>query len=274
LSAASARVAAVLLMMSRCWDLERALAGLQILLRDVDFGRTHGEVALLPLGLGDPRQRGQALGVERIVGVEVLRIGLVELGERGALQLQAVQLEVPCHGGLHGLHEVGALFLQIGEGHGRGDAAQRVDEFRLDQLAQLLGIVGAIAQGLRGERDRSGVRLHAHIEFDTDVDAHAVLGDHRLGRFAADVEAQGLQIDPGDVVEHRHDERSPIEDHLLSAGAGADIGSVLLSALIELAENHADDEENKESNDDNEADADDVHGFLPSGAASDVRASR
>ncbi len=47
-------------------------------------------------------------------------------------------------------------FLEV---HGGGDRAQAVDEFGLDQLAQLAGVVGAAAQRLRGERDRGSCRV-------------------------------------------------------------------------------------------------------------------
>jgi hypothetical protein len=235
-------------------DLQRLLLGFEILLRDRDLGVADGQVALLPLGLGDARQRGQALGVEGVVGIEILGVGLVEAGERGAFQLQAVQQQVGRHCLLHRLHELGALFLQIGQRHGRRDRAQRVDELGFDQLTQLLGVVGAIAEGLGGECDRLGVRLHADIELDADVDAHAILGDHGVDFLALHLEAQGLQVDPSKRLEHRQHQRAAVQHDLLSPEAGADIGDVLGGPAVEPADDGADGDQADDPDDHRQAD--------------------
>ena len=170
--AVCARIAAVLLAMSRCCassasrlvalDRQRGLARDQVLLRDVDLGGADDLVALLLALPGDLGQRRQAVGVEEIARVEMLDVALVEPRQRHRFELEAVVLDVGADRVLHRLDEGRTLLLQLFEVHGGGDRTQAVDEFRLDQLAQFAGIVGAAAQRLRGERDRRRVGFDAH----------------------------------------------------------------------------------------------------------------
>ncbi len=136
-------------------DLELALKGLPILLGDGDLRVPDDLVALLLALLRDLGERRQAFGVEAVVGVEVLDVGLVEARQRHALELEAVRRQVGCHGLLDGLHELRALLLEIVQRHRRGDRAQGVDELRLDELAQRVGIVGAVTEGLGREGDEN-----------------------------------------------------------------------------------------------------------------------
>jgi hypothetical protein len=227
--------------------LQRFLRRVEVLLGDGDFGVAYRLVALLAFGLDDLRQRRQAFGVKGIVGVEELGVGLVELGERGAFQFEAVELEIGGDGGLHRLDEIGTLLLEVCERHRGGDGAQRIDEFRFHQFAQLGHIVGAFAQRLRRKRDRGRIRLDANIELDPDVDPHAVLGDHGVLGIAVHVEAKRLQIDPGNALEDRQDHRAAVDHHLLAAESGSDICAVLLGAVIEPPDDHPDDHDGHEN---------------------------
>ena len=221
-------------------DLKRLLSRLQILLRDGDLSVADRQVPLLALGFRDLGEGSQAFSVERIVRVEVLGVGLVELGERSAFQFKAVELKFARHGLLDTLDEIGALFLQIGQHHGGSDRAQGIDELRFHEFTQLIGFVGAIAQGLRGKRNGLLIGLNTHIELDTDIDAHTILGDHRFGILAPHVEAQCLQIDPADRLEHRQDDRTAIEHHLLPAEASPNVGAILFGSGIQTRDHQTD----------------------------------
>jgi len=109
--------------------------------------------------------------------------------------------------------------------------------------------------------------FHPDVELDADIDPHAVLGDHRLGVVALDVEAQRLEVDPGDALEHRQHQRAAVEHDLLAAEAGADIGAILGGAAVEPG----DDEAETEHRDDddhgrNEDVLHDIHRCLPGDA--------
>ena len=127
---------------------------------------------------------------------------------------------------------------------------QAVDEFRLDQFAQFGSIVGAIAERLRGERDRRHVGFDADIEFSADVDAHAILGDQRIRPAARDFQPQRFQIDRRGRMENRQYQRAAVEHDLLAAEAGADIGFIAGGTPVELCQHESDNE------DDDDADGD------------------
>ncbi len=172
------------------------------------------------------------------------------LRQRNRFKLEAVVLDVGADRVLHRLDEGGALLLQLFEVHGGGDRTQAVDEFRLDQLAQFGGIVGAAAQRLRGQRDRGGIGFDADVEFGADIDAHAVLGDQRVRAAAGDLEPQCLQIDGGGGMENRQHERAAVEHDLLAAEAGADIGLVTGRTPVEFRKQEADNKNDEDANSD------------------------
>ncbi len=231
-------------------DRQRGLPRDQILLRDVDLGGADDLVALLLALLGDLGQRRQTMRVEEIARIEMLDVALVEPCQRHRFKLEAVVLDVGADRVLHRLDEGGALLLQLLEVHGGGDRTQAVDEFRLDQFAQFGGVVGAVAERLRGQRDRGRVGFDAEIEFGADIDAHAVLGDQRIRAAAGDFQPQRLQIDRGGGMEDRKHERAAVEHDLLAAEAGADIGFVTRRTPVERREHEADDEDDDDANGD------------------------
>ena len=225
------------------FDLERRLAGDQILLGDSHFGGANDLVALLLALLGDLGQRRQAVRVEEVGRVEMLDVALVELGQRHRFELEAVVLDVRADGVLHRLDEGRALLLQLLEVHGRGDRTEAVDELRFDQFAELGGVVGAVAQRLRGQRDRGTVGLDAQIKLRADVDAHAILGDQRVRAAAGHFEAQRLQVHRGGGMEDRQDDRAAVEHDFLAAEAGPHIGLVTRRPPVELCNHQADHED-------------------------------
>ena len=232
------------------FDRQRGLAGDEVLLGDVHLGGADDLVAFLFALPGDPGQRRQAVGVEEIARIEMLDVALVEPRQRHQFELEAVVLDVGADRFLHRFDEGRALLLQLFEVHGGGHRTQAVDEFGLDQFAQFAGIVGAAAQRLRGERDRRAVGFDAQVEFGADVDAHAVLGDQRIRAAAGDLQPQRLQIDRGGGMENRKHERAAVEDDLLAAEAGADIGFVTRRAAVEFGKQETDNKNDDDANSD------------------------
>ncbi len=198
-------------------DGEGLLAGLQVLLRDRHFIVADDGVALLLARLRDLLQAGEAFGVEIVLRIEEGDVGLVELGQRYGFQLEAVRFDVGFHRRLHVLDEIAALLLQLEDLHGGGDRAQAVDELGLDLLAQLLGIVGQIAQRLGCECDALRIRPHADVELGADVDTQPVLGDQRILLAALHLQPQRLEIDPCGGMEDRQHHGAAVEHHLLAA---------------------------------------------------------
>jgi len=82
---------------------------------------------------GYPGERRQAFCIERVVGVEVLDIGLIEPCQRDRFQFQTVGLQIVRDGRLYGFDEFGTLLLKIAQRHGGCNRAQTVDKFRFDQ---------------------------------------------------------------------------------------------------------------------------------------------
>ena len=74
-------------------------------------------------------------------------------------------------------HEIGAVLMQRIHGVAGRDRMDRVDEAAFQQIAHAVGREGFRAERLRGGRDALGRGRHAHVEFELDVDPHAVFGD-------------------------------------------------------------------------------------------------
>ena len=232
------------------FDRQRGLAGDEVLLRDIDLGGADDLVALLFAFPGDLGQRRQTVGVEEIARIEMLDVALVEPRQRHRFEFEAVVLDVGADRFLHRLDEGRTLLLQLFEVHGGRDRTQAVDEFGLDQLAQLACVVGAAAQRLRGERDRRAVGFDAQVELGADVDAHAILGDHRIRTAAGNLQPQRLQVDCGDGMENRKNDRTAVEDDFLAAEAGADIGFVTCRAAVEFGKQETDNKNDNDANSD------------------------
>ena len=249
---------------ARLVDDQGLLLRLQILVPDLDHRVLLDVVADLLAPLDLLGELGQALGVEGVGGVEELHIGLVEAGEGHRLQLQPVLQQILGRRLLHPLHIFAALLMHLLHAHLGGDGAQRIDELALHQLAEGLGMHGALAQGLGGIGDGVGRRLDAEIELGDDIDPHPVLGDERPLAPALHLQAQRVHIDRDHLVDDRQHEGAAVHHHLLAAEAGAHEGHLLGGPAIEPVHQIDDDGDDDRQDDDRHDDGcDGRHGLLP-----------
>src|SRR5439155_17946955 len=79
---------------------------------------------------------------------------------------------------------------------------------------------------------------------------HTILGDQRIRPAAGDLEPQRLQIDRGRGMEDGKHERAAVEDHLLAAETGADIGFIARRAAVKFGKQEADNKNNENANSD------------------------
>ena len=93
----------------------------QILGFDLDAGFLFDVVARLLAQFDLFGELGQPLGVERVVGIEMLDRSLVESGQRDAFKFESVHREVDRRGLLHLLDEIGTLFVELVHRHARSD---------------------------------------------------------------------------------------------------------------------------------------------------------
>ena len=114
-----------------------------------------------------------------------------------------------------------------------GGTTHGVDEPALDEILELLGVHGAIAEGTGGSGHRIVFGLNADIELHGQLDTHAVLRDQGLLPRPDDFQPQGVHVHFGDVVQDRQHEGAASHDHLLAPEAGPYEGDVLRRAAIE-----------------------------------------
>ena len=214
-------------------DVQRPLFRLEVLAADRDHRVLLDVVALLLAALDLLGQARHAFGVEGVARVEELEAGLVELGQRGGLELEAVLRQVVGHRLAHAPHVGAALLVQLLHGHLGGRRAQRVDELALHQLFQALRLQRAQAEGLGGSRHRLRHRSHAHVELRDHVHAHAVLRDQRLVAPARDLQPQRVHVHRDHLVHDRQHEGAAVEHHLLSAEAGAHERALLARSQVQ-----------------------------------------
>jgi hypothetical protein len=129
--------------------------------------------------------------------------------------------------------------------------AQSIDELAFDQLLELIGREGALAERLRCRGNGFGRGGDAHVELGDDIDAHAVLGDQRLVAAARHLQAQRVHVDRDHVVDDRQHEGAAVEHDLLSAHAGADEGALLRAAQVQPVQQP--DHDRDDDRDDDEA---------------------
>ena len=158
-------------------DVERLPLGLEVAGADLDHRILFDVVAQLAAVLDVLHQAGQTLGVETVRGVEEFEIGLVEVGDRDRLELEAVLGQRLWARGFHARDIFAALLVHLLHRHLGGDRAQRGDELAGQQSMQPLGLERAPAERRGGDRHRLARGLDADIEVGLDVDAHAVAGD-------------------------------------------------------------------------------------------------
>ena len=167
-------------------------------------------------------QLGQTFRVEAVGGIEELQVGLVEVGERHGLELEAVLGQRLGSGRLDALQVDASLLVHLHHRHLGSDRAQRRDELAGQQRVQPLLLHGAPAQRGGGQRHRFPRRRHAHVEVGVDVDAHAVLGDERVVLGARHAHLQHVHVDRRDVVDDRQHEGAAVDHHPLAHETGAD----------------------------------------------------
>ena len=253
-------------MLERAIDLQRLPLCVEILVADLDHRVLLDVVPdlLAPLDLlGEPRQ---ALGVEGVRRVEELHGGLVELGERYGLELQAVLQQVLGDDAAHPLDVVATPLVHLLHGHLGRHGAQCIDELALDQFAQRIGLHGALAERLGSVGDGVVGRLDADVELAYHVDAHAVAGDERLVAAARHLEPERVHVDRDDLVHDRQHEGAAVHHHLLPGQAGAYEGALLGRAQVEPVEQPDDDRHDDGDDDqgqDKDAELGSAHGVLP-----------
>jgi hypothetical protein len=250
--------------LARLVDDEGLLLRFQILVPDLDHRVLLDVVAdlLAPLDLFG--ELGQALGVEGVGRVEELHIGLVQAGQRHRLQLQTVLQQILGRRLLHPLHIFAALLMHLLHAHLGGDGAQRIDELALHQLAEGLGMHGALAQSLGGIGDGIGRRLDAEVELGDHIDPHPVLGDEGALAPALHLQAQRVHIDRDHLMDDGQHEGAAVHHHLLAAEAGTHEGHLLGGPAIEPVHQIDDDgDDDRQDDDRHDEGCDGRHGLLP-----------
>ena len=108
------------------------------------------------------------------------------------------------------------------------------------------GLSRAVAEGLGAGGDRFLGRLHAHVEFRSHVDAHAVARDERVAHGAGHLQAQRIHVDRDGFVEHGQDEAPAVDHNLLSAHAGAHECGLFRGAPVQALDHDSDREQRDE----------------------------
>ncbi len=250
-------------------DVERLLLGLEVTGADLNHRVLLDVVAFLALVLDAADQRGQAFGVEAVRRVEEFEAGLVDVEDGDAFQLQPVLVEVELRAVPHAGHVIGTAFMHAGHVHLGGDGAQRALELAREQRVQPLRLQRATPERGGRHRDRLPVGLHADIELGLQVHTHTVLGDHRLGLRAADLQRQHVHVHRRDVMHDRPDEGAAVDHHFLAEEAGAHEGDLLGGTPVEPLHDPVDDRDEDDARDQPEdqlADELPVHGDAPPAA--------
>ena len=230
-------------------DLERLLLRLEIARADLDHRILLDVVARLAPALDLLDQMGQALGVEAVRGVEILQVGLVEIGQRHQFQFEPV-LGQRLGGGLLDLGEIDpALLVHVLHRHFGGDRADRRDELARQQLVQRLRLHGAPAERRGRERHRLGGGADADVEVGVDVDPHPVAGDDGVVLAAMHPHLQHVHVDRRDVVDERQHEGAGIDHHFFAGKAGTDERRLLRRAPVKPVHQIDDDRDHDDRDD-------------------------
>ena len=214
------------------FDIQAQLFRFQVLAADLDQCVLFDVVACFLALLDLVRQPGQALGIERIGGVEVLHVGLVEINETGRFKFEAVLGQRFGYGLPHRQNKLAALFVEHFQGHAGGRGPQGIDEFAFHHLAQFVGLARLAPEGLRGNGDALRIFADTNIKINGHVHAHAILGDQGLILFTRHRQSQGVEVDLGDIVENREHIGGTVDDDLLPPQSGANEGDLLGRSAI------------------------------------------
>ncbi len=128
--------------------------------------------------------------------------------------------------------------MQAVHGIARRHRLHGVDEAALQQVAYAVGRERLGAERLRGCRDAFLGGHDAHVEFELDVDPHAIFGDHRFLGCAADLDAQRAHVDLFDLVQERQRQTSAGDQDALAAESGTHQRDVARRFAIEAIEEH------------------------------------
>ena len=230
-------------------DLELFLFRLQVAQLDLDFRILLDLVALAAPALDFLGQPGQALGVERVLRIEMLAVGLVEAGERHRLQFETDGGQIVEQGIANPPHELDPLLVQLLHGHLGGDRAQGVGQAPFDELLQQLDPQRLGAQALRRRRNGLMICADADEEIGRDIDPQTVLGDQGVARRPRHIDPQRVHVDLDDVVQDRQHQGATVHDHLLAAEAGADERQFLGRAAVEPPEQQPENDDRDECDD-------------------------
>ena len=156
-------------------DGERFLLRFEVAGPDPHHGILHRcRCGVLRPGLDLLDESREAFRVEAVGGVEVLEVGLVELGDRDRLELETVHFERFGGGRPHLGDVVAATLVHFHERHLGADRAQRADELAREQLVEASLLHGAAPQRRGRDRYCLASGRHAHVELRHHVHAHPV----------------------------------------------------------------------------------------------------
>ena len=198
-----------------------AFRGVELALVHRDLGVRFDRRAFLLVGRDDLGEAPHAERVEGVVLVERVERGLIQPGEGDRFEPEAVLSEVlaqhPAHLGgvfrafvLQALHAVAGRYRE-----------HRVHQLALQRLRKLGRAEGLAGQRLGRRRDAVFGRLDPDVELRADVDAQAILGDHRVPPEPLDLELRGAHVDLGHLVQNGERETASVEHHPLPAETGA-----------------------------------------------------
>ena len=202
-------------------DIQQLELCVQLFLLDGDSGALLRVVHLAAGSRCYLRDDLQTFGIEHIVGAEVLLGRLLHRDDGDLFQRETVGLEALGHAVLDGAREDVPVLVQLVQGPGRRVAAQRADDLRLEQVADLLGFECLLTQAPARGQHVLGVVADVSVELGYDVHSDLVGGEDGLILRAADDELDRLQRDPGHLVEHRQHQRTLTEADLGAAEARA-----------------------------------------------------
>ena len=238
---------------------EPLLGGLELRLPHRNVGVSLDLGALLAVDGDDLRKLAQADGVEGVVLVEGGERRLVEPRQRDRIEENAVLLEIIAQQLGDTGDEFGAVLMQAVHRMARGDRLHRVDEAALEQVAQAVGRERFGAERLRRSGDALRRRHDAHVEFEFDIDAQAVLGDGRFLRRAPHLDAQRAHIDLFDLVQERQRQAAAGDQNALAAETGAHQRDFARRFTVEAVEEHHRDRDNDYRDRDGEQPCEDDH---------------
>ena len=230
---------------------------LQLALQRIELGLTHRDVAigldcrpLFPVGGDNFGQLAHADGVEGVVLVQRRQRRLVEPGERGRFEPQAVLLEIFRKQGFDFPDELAPILVELVHGLGGDDRLHGADQPAVEQFVQPVGAERTGADCLGRNRHALRRRQDTQIEFHLHVEAQPVLGHQGGVAGARNLQRHGAHVDLFHPVQEGQDHAAAVHRHFLPAETGPDQcgfpGRLAVESLQEGDENRQ-----RNNNDDN-----------------------